>query len=292
MKIDRNRTEIKRNILYIILNSAALGIAVLVISGIAALLVWGVLVLGLMALKLEKYIPDSLVWSFPIILFGVMLAGGIFLAWKHGRHKLVQEDKMSRGQSILLWETPIFLLFFLLFYIAWKTDHDWPLLIGLSLPPLALIIALFFPFRHCRDGFWDAVRILGFLSAFSVFVWGCMILGRFGKEVSYQGNDPAGFPRSVRWIGKTYIPDGASDIKLNGRSTACDWSCQVSEKDFLKFKNKSVGIEFKKYEKPENVFDKGPFPYYIYVNRHRNGGGITLRYDAKTGKMTGSYSHH
>lgn len=282
----------KRNILYIILNSAALGIAVLVISGIAALLVWGVLVPGLMALKLEKYIPDSLVWSFPIILFGVMFAGGIFLARKHGRHKLVQGDRKSRGQSILLWETPAFLLFFLLFYIAWETDHDWPLLIGLGLPPLALIIALIFPFRHCRDGFWDAVRILGFLSAFSMFVWGCMILGRCGKDVSYQGNDPAKFPRSVLWIGKTYIPDGASDIKLNGSSAACDWSCQVSEKDFLKFKNKSVGIEFKKYEKPENVFDKGPFPYYIYVNRRRNGGGITLRYDAKTGKMTGSYSHH
>lgn len=282
----------KRNILYIILNSAALGIAVLVISGIAALLVWGVLVPGLMALKLEKYIPDSLVWSFPIILFGVMFAGGIFLARKHGRHKLVQGDRKSRGQSILLWETPAFLLFFLLFYIAWETDHDWPLLIGLSLPPLALIIALIFPFRHCRDGFWDAVRILGFLSAFSMFVWGSMILGRCGKDVSYQGNDPAKFPRSVLWIGKTYIPDGASDIKLNGSSAACDWSCQVSEKDFLKFKNKSVGIEFKKYEKPENVFDKGPFPYYIYVNRRRNGGGITLRYDAKTGKMTGSYSHH
>ena len=66
----------------------------------------------------------------------------------------------------------------------------------------------------------------------------------------------------------------------------------VSEKDFLKFKAKSDRIEFKKHEKSENVFDKGSFPYYIYVNRHRNGGGITLRYDAKTGKMTGSYSHH
>ena len=282
----------KRNILYIILNSAALGIAVLVISGIAALLVWGVLVSDLMALKLEKYIPDSLVWSFPIILFGVMFAGGIFLARKHGRHKLVQGDRKSRGQSILLWETPAFLLFFLLFYIAWETDHDWPLLIGLSLPPLALIIALIFPFRHCRDGFWNAVRILGFLSAFSMFVWGSMILGRCGKDVSYQGNDPAKFPRSVLWIGKTYIPDGASDIKLNGSSIACDWSCQVSEKDFLKFRAESGRIEFKKHEKPEDVFDKGPFPYYIYVNRRRDGGGITLRYDVKTGKMTGSYSHH
>ena len=282
----------KRNILYVILNSIALGIAVLGISGIAALMVGSVLVISLVMLKLEKYIPDYLAWSFLFILFGVMLAGGIFLAWKHGRHKLVLEEKKSRGQSILLWETPAFLLFFLLFYIAWEMDHDWPLLIGLGLPPLALIIALIFPFRHCRDGFWKSVRILGFLSAFSVFFWGYLILGRGGKAVSYQGNDPAEFPRSVQWIGKTYIPDGASDIKLEGRNTACNWSCQVSEKDFLKFKTKSGGIEFKKHEKPEDVFDKGPFPYYIYINRHRNGGGITLRYDVKTGKMTGSYSHH
>ena len=282
----------KRNILYVILNSIALGIAVLGISGIAALMVGSVLVISLVMLKLEKYIPDYLAWSFLFILFGVMLAGGIFLAWKHGRHKLVLEEKKSRGQSILLWETPAFLLFFLLFYIAWEMDHDWPLLIGLGLPPLALIIALIFPFRHCPNGFWNAVRILGFLSAFSVFVWGSMILGRSGKDVSYQGNDPAGFPRSVLWIGEKYIPEGASDIRLNGSSTACDWSCRVSEKDFLKFKAKSGGIEFKKHEKPENVFDKGPFPYYIYVNRRRDGGGITLRYEVKTGKMTGSYSHH
>ena len=282
----------KRNIPYLVLNSAALGIAVLGISGIAALMVGSVLVLSLVMLKLDKYIPDPLVWSFLFILFGVMLAGGVFLAWKHGRHKLVLEEKKSRGQSILLWETPAFLLFFLLFYIAWETDHDWPLLIGLGLPPLALIIALIFPFRHCPNGFWNAVRILGFLSAFSVFVWGSMILGRSGKDVSYQGNDPAGFPRSVLWIGEKYIPEGASDIRLNGSSAACDWTCRVSEKDFLKFKAKSGGIEFKKHEKPENVFDKGPFPYYIYVNRRSDGGGITLRYNVKTGKMTGSYSHH
>lgn len=282
----------KRNILYIILNSAALGIAVLGISGIAALMVGSVLVLSLVMLKLDKYIPDPLVWSFLFILFGVMFAGGIFLAWKHGRHKLVQEEKKARGQSILLWETPAILLFFLLLYISWETELDWPCLFGLSLPPLALIIALVFPFRQCRNGFWVAVQILGFLSAFSVFFWGCLILGRCGKEVSYQGNDPAGFPRSVLWIGKKYIPEGASDIRLKGNSTACDWSCRVSEKDFLKFKAKSGGIEFKKYEKPGDVFDKGPFPYYVYVNRAGNGGGITLRYEVKTGKLTGSYSHH
>ncbi|MBQ6597019.1 MAG: hypothetical protein IJH79_05650 [Lentisphaeria bacterium] len=282
----------KRNILYLVLNSAALGTALLVIGGFAALSVWAVLGLGLMALKLDKYISDPLAWSFLFILFAVMLAGGIFLVWKYGRHKLVQEEKKARGESILLWETPAILLFFLLLWISWKTDLDWPCLIGLGLPPLALIIALIFPFRHCPDGFWSAVRIMSFLSAFSVFFWGSLILGRCGKEVSYQGNDPAKFPRSVLWIGKTYIPEGASDIRLDGSSAACTWTCRVSEKDFLKFKAKSGGIEFEKHEKPRDIFDKGPFPYYVYENRRSNGGGITLRYEVKTEKMTGSYSHH
>ena len=63
----------KRNIFYIILNSIALGIAVLGISGIAALMVGSVLVLSLVMLKLKKYIPDYLVWGFLFILFGVSL---------------------------------------------------------------------------------------------------------------------------------------------------------------------------------------------------------------------------
>ena len=134
----------KRNIPYLVLNSAALGIAVLGISGIAALMVGSVLVLSLVMLKLDKYIPDPLVWSFLFILFGVMLAGGMDLAWTHGRHKLVQEEKKSRGQSILLWETPAFLLFFLLFYIAWEMDHDWPLLIGLAVVGLYGLFTCFF----------------------------------------------------------------------------------------------------------------------------------------------------
>ena len=281
----------KRNILYIILNSTSLGIAVLVISGIAALMVGSVLVPGLVMLKLEKYIPDCLVWSLLFILFGVMLAGGIILAWKHGWHKLVQEDKKSRGQSFLLWETPAFLFFLLLFVISWRTDLNWPLAVGLCLPVVALVLALAIPFPRCRNGFWSAVRGLGFASALGVFLLGGLILGRTGKEVSYRGNDPAAFPSAVQWIGTIYVPAGASDIRLEGRSTACRWSCRVSEKDFQKFRAQ-CSFEFTLVEKPRDMLDKGPFPYWIYENRRRDGGGVTLRYDVGSQTMTGLYSHH
>ena len=47
----------KKNIPYLVLNSAALGTALLVIGGFAALSVWAVSGLGLMALKLDKSTP-------------------------------------------------------------------------------------------------------------------------------------------------------------------------------------------------------------------------------------------
>jgi hypothetical protein len=61
--------------------------------------------------------------------------------------------------------------------------------------------------------------------------------------------------------------------------------------DFLKFKAK-FPFDFLKVEKPRDITDKGPFPYYWYENRRSDGGGVTLRYDPETQKMTGSYSHH
>ena len=250
-------------------------------------------VLLTMALKI-KNIPDSLVVIPGLGLFFILLAVCIFLAWKFGRHSLVPEGTRSRGQSFLLWETAAFPLFFLLFVISFYSDLDWPGLIGLSLPVAALIVALAFPFRRCqsgKNGFWAAVRIGGFVAAFLLFFFGVGILGRGGKEVSYRGDDPAGFPPAVRWIGKQYIPAGASGIKLSGRSTCCEWSCRVSETDFLKFKAKCP-FEFSKAEKPRDPFDKGPFPYYSYVNRRGDGGGVSLRYDVKNQRFTGSYSHH
>ena len=59
--------------------------------------------------------------------------------------------------------------------------------------------------------------------------------------------------------------------------------------DFLKFKAKCP-FEFLKEEKLRDLADNGPI--YLYENRHRNGGGVTLRYEVKNQRMTGFYASH
>ena len=278
----------KTNLLYTSLNVTALAVALLSLCGTASVFEMSFLIMALVALV---YVPDSCIMAIWAAFFCVLLAAGVFVAWKCGRGKLVCETEKSRGQSFLLWETPAVLLFLLLFFLSWRTDLNWPLAVGLCLPIAALALALAFPFPRCRNGFWTAVRILGFLGAFGIFFLGGLILGRTGKEVLYLGDDPAAFPPAVRWIGRTYVPAGASEIRLEGKSTACRWSCRVSEKDFQKFRAKCA-FEFTPVEKPRDMADKGPFPYWIYENRWRDGGGVTLRYEVGSQTLTGSYAHH
>ena len=266
--------------------AAAVGIGTLV-----SLAVISQLVLLAMALPFARNLPDAAVISVGIALWCAGFGACIFAAWKFGRRTLVFEEVKSRGESVLLWETVAFPLFFLLFFVAYRNDWDWPVPVGLALPLVALIAALAFPFRRCRSGFWRAIRPIGFFVAFLIFFFGVLICGRTGKPVAYRGDDPAGFPPSVRWIAKRYIPAGASRIELAGRSTACRWSGEVAEPDFLKFKVKS-GLAFVKVEKPRDFVDKGPFPYWVYENRRGDGGGITLRYEVGTRRLTGFFSHH
>ena len=107
-----------------------------------------------------KSMPDSLLTAIMLVLLCISMSMFIFLAWKFGSNKLVFEERISRGQSFLLWETPAFLLFFLLFFISFHTDLDLPVLIGLSLPGIALILSIAFPFPLCRNRFWKNQQCL------------------------------------------------------------------------------------------------------------------------------------
>ena len=277
--------------LCIVLHLFALIAAAVGIAAFVTLAVISSLVMLAMALPFARHIPDAALIPVGIAAWCIVFGACLFAAWKFGRHTLVFEETKSRGESFLLWETVAFLLFSLLFFAAYLTDRGWPVMVGAALPLLALIAALVFPFRRCRGGVWQAVRWIGAIVAFQIFFFGGLICGRTGKPVSYHGNDPADLPRSVRWIGRKYIPAGASDIELNGSSTACRWSCRVSEADFLKFKAR-CSFEFVKVTSPRDFMDTGPFPYYFYENRHRDGGGITLRYEVENQQMTGFFSHH
>jgi len=278
------------NRLRIFFDWISLIVTVIFVSLAMVFVVVSALVAAVLAMGFSR-IPDSAVLIAAIVLLAAALSVCIFLTRKFGRRKPVPEENVSRGQCLLQWETLAFLLFYLLFVAAFLTDLDWPVLTGLSLPVVVLIPALVFPFRYPRNGFRTAVRSIGLAGAFSIFFWGVLILGRTGKPVFHQGDDPAGLPRSVQWIGKIFIPDGAVGIDLRGRSTACQWSCRVSEPDFRKFRTRCA-FEFQKVEKPRHFADKGPFPYYFYEDRHRNGGGVTLRYDVTNQRMTGSYATH
>ena len=276
--------------LCIFLNLISLLAGVICLSLIVSTVIFGCVVLSLFAIgyKPESFALMTGIFSFCVVsIFG----GCLLLAWRSGGKELVFEEEKSRGQSFLLWETSAFLLFFLLFLVSFHTDLDLPFLIGLCLPVAALIPAAAFPFRSCRSKFWKKIRLCGFLAAVFLWLFGSVLVGRGGKSISSQGGDPAGFPRSVQWIGRAWVPAGASGIDLQGSSTCCSWSCQVSEQDFMKFKAKCP-FEFLKVEKPRDIMDKGPFPYYLYDNQRLDGGGVVLRYDAVNQKMTGSYSHH
>ena len=283
----------KRNILYIILNSTSLGIAVLVISTAVFAAVFclaaGFPLARPAVIGLDRFLFfGAAVLSFCGMIF-LIVAG----FRRYGGGKLVCEAEKSRGQSFLLWETPAVLLFLLLFFLSWRTDLDWPLAVGLCLPIAALVLALAFPFPRCRNGFWTAVRVLGFASALSVFGLGGLFLVWSGRTVSYRGNDPAALPSGVRWLGGKYIPEGAAEIRLEGTSAVCRWSCRISEKDFRKFMDGQwPGNRFIRYDGPMNPEDKGPFPYYLNAVYRRDGGSYGLRYDIKNQTMTGWYSRH
>ena len=239
-----------------------------------------------------RNISDSAFLTAAVVLLPVALAVCIFLTWKFDSRENVSEESVSRGQSLLQWETVALLLFSLVFIAAFLTDWDWLVPIGMSLPCIALIPALIFPFRYPRNIFRSVLRWIGLAGALAFFFGGVLSLDRAGKPVSWQGDDPAGLPRSVQWIGQIFIPDGAVKIDLRGRSNACEWSCRVSEPEFRKYQSRCK-FEFQKVEKPRYPGDKGPFPYYLYEDRHCNGGGvIILRYEVGNQRMDGSYSNH
>lgn len=99
-----------------------------------------------------------------------------------------------------------------------------------------------------------------------------------------------------------FFPDGAYNFEIKGKSmmfaNSAEWSCNVSEKDFEKFRKKH-GYNFVLNRTDVNE-DKevGPLchfdgdwqkPYYFYNNRHANGGGLTMRYSVPEKKLYGHY---
>ena len=101
-----------------------------------------------------------------------------------------------------------------------------------------------------------------------------------------------------------FFPDGAYNFEIKGQSmmfaNSAEWSCNVSEKDFEKFRKKHgynfvlnrTDINEDKEVGPLNYSDDTwQKPYYFYNNRHANGGGLTMRYSVPEQKLYGRYSN-
>ncbi len=101
-----------------------------------------------------------------------------------------------------------------------------------------------------------------------------------------------------------FFPDGAYNFEIKGKSmmfaNSAEWSCNVSEENFEKFRKKH-GYNFVLNRTDVNE-DKevGPLsysdddwqkPFYFYNNRHANGGGLTMRYSVPEKKLYGHYAN-
>ena len=101
-----------------------------------------------------------------------------------------------------------------------------------------------------------------------------------------------------------FFPDGAYNFEIEGKSVFLtnyvEWSCNVSEEDFEKFRKKR-GYNFVLNRTDVNEDSNvGPLhysdydwqkPYYFYNNRHANGGGLTMRYSVPEKKLYGHYAN-
>ena len=245
-------------------------------------------------LVLEKLgVPASCEAAVFILVFLTLCA----VFFEIGRRSLLRTDAVmeekprSRLQSAGLWLVPGFLLWLFFFVLTWYYERD-VFLLGL---PAVLILAaaagIVFPFRRHRNG--EVFGCLGVIFAFLLFCIGAMLLGRTGRDVTYTGNSISDIPHLNKWQKEHYFPAGARDIKVSGSTMGFRWECRLSEKDFLDYAGKGW-YSFRRVEKKgKDILSREPLPpYYEYVRRESDGGGLTLRYSVPEEKFRGFYAHH
>ena len=92
-----------------------------------------------------------------------------------------------------------------------------------------------------------------------------------------------------------FFPDNAYNIEVRGKSVfvadSVEWNCNVSEKDFEKFRKKHSYNFVLNCTDINYSDDNWQKPYYFYNNRHANGGGLTMRYSVPEQKLYGQYSN-
>ena len=244
-------------------------------------------------------------WSW--IILPLIYGGLLFYSWKRKIQKdtLSEPAGFSRKQSALIWSGIVLIIFSALKLISFcvgKSCYFLGINVKYYFIPLFLIpaAAIYFrPFKKHEKG--NSFGITGILVGVLLFFISMLYNV---SNYDFSGDKlPIGYemPSAMQ---ERFFPDGAYNFEIKGKSmmfaNSAEWSCNVSEKDFEKFRKKH-GYNFVLNRTDVNE-DKevGPLsysdddwqkPFYFYNNRHANGGGLTMRYSVPEKKLYGRYSN-
>ena len=244
-------------------------------------------------------------WSW--IILPLIYGGLLFYNWKRKIKKdiLSEPAGFSRKQSALIWSGIALIVFSalrLFSFCVGKSCYFLGINVKYYFIPLFLIpaAAIYFrPFKRHEKG--SSFGITGILIGVLLFF---ISMIHEVTDYAFTGNKlPIGYemPSAMQ---ERFFPDGAYNFEIKGKSmmfaNSAEWSCNVSEKDFEKFRKKHgynfvlnrTDINEDKEVGPLNYSDDTwQKPYYFYNNRHANGGGLTMRYSVPEQKLYGRYSN-
>ena len=244
-------------------------------------------------------------WSW--IILPLIYGGLLFYSWKRKIKKdtLSEPAGFSRKQSALIWSGIALIVFSALRLISFcvgKSGYFLGINVKYYFIPLFLIpaAAIYFrPFKKHEKG--DSFGITGIIAGALLFF--ISMLNNVSNYDFTGDKLPIGYemPSAMQ---ERFFPDGAYNFEIKGKSMmfaiSAEWSCNVSEKDFEKFRKKHgynfvlnrTDINEDKEVGPLNYSDDTwQKPYYFYNNRHANGGGLTMRYSVPEQKLYGRYSN-
>ena len=272
------------------------------------ILIWGIIGTGCLLLMLI-FAPFIIVLS-PLgswIILPLIYGGLLFYNWKRKIKKdtLSEPAGFSRKQSALIWSGIVLIIFSALKLISFcvgKSCYFLGINVKYYFIPLFLIpaAAIYFrPFKKHEKG--SSFGITGIIVGVLLFFISML---HNVSNYDFSGDKlPIGYemPSAMQ---ERFFPDGAYNFEIKGKSmmfaNSAEWSCNVSEEDFEKFRKKHgynfvlnrTDVNEDKEIDPSHYSDYGwPKPYYFYNNRHANGGGLTMRYSVPEQKLYGHYAN-
>ena len=244
-------------------------------------------------------------WSW--IILPLIYSGLLFYNWKRKikKYSLSEPVGFSKKQSALIWSGIILIVFSalrLLFFCVGKTSYFCGINVKYFFIPLCLMAAAaiyFRPFKKHEKG--SSFGITGIIVGVLLFFMSEL---HNVSDYDFTGNKLPISYEMPHFMQERFFPDGAYNFEIKGKSVFltnyAEWSCNVSEEDFEKFRKKR-GYNFVLNRTDVNEDSHvGPLhysdydwqkPYYFYNNRHANGGGLTMRYSVPEKKLYGHYAN-